>query len=198
MIARVLKVLHRIEREDTADRAVPNRPREERVFALHPDTAQLVHIMVQAARCTTLVEIGVSHGYSTLWLADAARITGGRLTSLEVSPRSIERARRNLDEGGLRDMVDFVEGDARETLRSLHGPVDFVLLDCWDALYVECLPLIVPLLTSGGLLVADNVTPGKPDSDSYISAVRACPQLETVSVPIGRDIEVSVKRLDAS
>ena len=195
MEEQILCVLHRLEREDAEDRKAVGRPREERMFTLHPDTARLIHIMIQSARCKALVEVGVAHGYSTIWLAHAARITGGRLTSLEVNPKSIEIARRNLAEGGLSDMVDFVLGDGRETLRTINGPIDFVLLDCWEYLYVDCLNLIAPILRPGGLLVADNVTPGTPEADRYIQALKEHPLMETVSVPIGRNIELSLRRL---
>ena len=194
----VLKVLRRMEKEDDEDRKIPDRPREDRMFTLHPDTSQLIHIMIQSAGCKSLVEIGVAHGYSTIWLAHAARITGGRLTSLEINPKNIERAGRNLTEAGLADMVNLVLGDGRETLRTIKGPIDFVLMDCWEWLYVDLLKLIVPMLRPGGLLAADNVAPGHTESDRYIQALRDDPRMETISVPIGRNIEVSGKSLNAT
>ena len=191
----VERVLRRLEEEDVEDRKVVDRPREERMFTLHPDSAQLLHMMIQAAGCKRLVEIGVAFGYSTIWLAHAARLTGGRLTSLEINPKTLEFGRRNVAEAGLSDVVDFVEGDALETLRDIRGPLDFVMMDCWEELYIPGLELIVPLLRPGGLLVTDNVTPGEPGTDPFIRALREHPMMETVSVPIGRDIEVSAKSL---
>ncbi|MBI2190410.1 MAG: class I SAM-dependent methyltransferase [Planctomycetes bacterium] len=190
----ILRVLHRMEEEDAEDRKAVGRPREDRMFTLHPDTSRLVHILIQSARCKSLVEIGVAHGYSTIWLAHAARIMGGHVTSLEVNPKSVEIARRNVKEAGLLSLVDFVLGDARETLKGLKGPVDFVLMDCWEWLYVDCLQTIVPLLRPGGLLVADNVEPGDAESDRYIRALEEHPLMETVPVPIGRKIEVSMRK----
>ena len=91
------------------------------MLALHPATARLAHIIIQAARFKNLVEVGVSHGYSTVWLADAARMTGGRLKAIDINPRSIDIGRRNLTEAGLADWVDFVVGDALEVLPGLEG-----------------------------------------------------------------------------
>jgi predicted O-methyltransferase YrrM len=195
MESNVARVLRRLKIEDSADRGVLDRPREERLFTLHPDSAELVRIMVQAAECKNIVEIGVAHGYSTICLAEAARSTGGKIKSLEINPKAIEFARQNLAEAGLSDMVEFLEGDARELLRAIQGPVEFVLMDCWEDVYIDCLKLIVPLLRPGGLLVADNVVPGNPESDGYVRALHENPEMDSVSVPIGRNIEVSVKRL---
>ena len=194
---KILRVLHRLEAEDAEDRLDLSRPKEERMFTLHPDTSRLVHIMIQSAGCKRIMEIGAAYGYSAIWLAHAARITGGRLTSLEINPKLIEIGRRNVEEAGLADMVDYVPGDARETLDTLETPLDFVLLDCWEPLYVEILDTLAPKLRPGGILVADNVNPGNPDSDQYIQALHEHPLMETVSVPIGREIEVSTRKLEA-
>ena len=199
----VQSAIERLEREDTENRAktgdwphakLLEKP-EEKMLALHPDTARLAHMMVQAAGYRNLVEIGVSHGYSTVWLADAARMTGGKLIALENNPRSVDIARRNIEDAGLTDSVEFVLGDALETLPKVQSPIDFCLLDCWEDLYIPCLKLIAPMLRPGGLLFADNVTPGYPDADKYLEALKGYPDLESVFVPIGRDLEVSVKSL---
>nr|ADI19353.1 predicted o-methyltransferase [uncultured Chloroflexi bacterium HF0500_03M05] len=195
MESEVKRVLHRLEEEDVEDRKMDDRPREERMFTLHSDSAQLLHIMIQTAGCKRLVEIGVAFGYSTIWLAHAAQLTGGRLTSLEVNPKTLEFGKQNVAEAGLSDMVDFIEGDALETLHDIQGPLDFVMMDCWEEIYIPCLEIIVPLLRPGGLLVTDNVTPGESGTDPFIKVLREHPLMETVSVPIGRDIEISVKSL---
>ena len=193
---KVWSVLHRLEAEDAEDRRTRNRPSGEAMLTLHPDTARLIHIMVQSTDAKRLVEIGGSHGYSTVWLTHAARITGGRFTSLEIHPKLIEIAKRNVAEAGLADSAEHILGDARETLGSVEGPLDFVLLDCWERLYVELLDPIAQKLRPGGLLVADNVMPGNEGSDEYIQALADHPLMESVSVPIGKQIEVSARRLE--
>ena len=165
------------------------------MLILHPDTSRLLHIMIQSAECKQLVEIGGAYSYSAIWLAHAARITGGQLTSLEINPKLIEIALQDMGEAGLIDMVEFVPGDARETLITIKTPFDFVLLDYWEWLYVEMLDMLATKLRPGGLLVADNIDPEKEESDLYIQARHNHPLMETVSVPIGRGIEVSTRRL---
>jgi len=190
---RIEKVLTRLEKEDDEDRRRLDRPREERMFTLHPDTSGLLHILVQSAGARNLVEIGVAYGYSTIWLAHVSQLTGGRLSSLEINPKLIEIAKQNVEEAGLSGQVDFVLGDARETVNSIALPFDFVLLDCWEWLYVEMLDVLAPRLRPGALVVADNVHPGTEDSDRFVEAVSAHTSFETVGVPIGRDIQVSMK-----
>ena len=196
----VSRVIHRLEEEDTEDRRIRTEqgkdPNREPMLTLHPHSARLCHILAQSICAKRLVEIGSSYGYSSVWLAHAARITGGQFTSLEINPKLIEIAKKNVAEAGLTDNVTFVAGDARETFGDMEGPLDFVLLDCWEPLYVQLLDLIASKLRPGGLLVADNVIPGREGSDEYIQAVADHPLMETVSVPIGKEIEVSVRRLE--
>ena len=193
-----LQVVERLERMDVEDRAIRasgmQRNPEDGLWALHPDTARLLHILVQAVGAKRMMEVGVSHGYSTLWLAHAARITGGRLTALEISEKSIETASANLEEAGLLDMVDFVPGDARETLATLEGQFDYILLDCWDRLYPEIIPHVIPLLREGGLMTTDNVDINDEGSRHFRSLLMAYDEIETKNVPIGLGgLEVSTK-----
>ena len=124
------------------------------MFTLHPDTSGLLHILVQSAGAKNLVEIGVAYGYSTIWLAHVSQLTGGRLSSLEINPKLIEIAKQNVEEAGLSGQVDFVLGDARETVNSIAVPFDFVLLDCWEWLYVEMLDVLAPRPLGAPLLAS--------------------------------------------
>ena len=69
---------------------------DEFLISIGPDTAKLLHLIITAARAQVIVELGASYGYSTLWLADAARTTGGRVHSLELSEAKVEHARGQL------------------------------------------------------------------------------------------------------
>lgn len=51
--------------------------------ASKPESAELLALLVLAKQAKSLLEIGTSGGYSTLWLADAVEQTGGRLTILK-------------------------------------------------------------------------------------------------------------------
>ena len=54
--------------------------------------------------------------------------------------------------------MTILEGDARQTLADVDGPVELVLLDGWKDLCVPVLRLLEPKLALGALVVADDVT----------------------------------------
>ena len=167
------------------------RPR--RMLNITRDTGRLLWILVRATRATRILEVGTSNAFSTIWLADAARATGGRVTTLEVNPDKIARARANLAGAGLADAVEIVEGPATETIATLPGPFDLVFLDADRPSYLTYLELVVPRLRTGGMLVADNVTSHASELTDYVNRVKSHPQLFTVTVPIGNGEEIALK-----
>lgn len=168
--------------------------RDEFLLAVGPATGQLMSLLVKEAKARTIVEIGTSYGYSTLWLADAARSTGGRVVTLDLDPEKQNYARSQLQKAGLQDFVDFKAGDARESLRLLDTPVDFVLLDLWKDLYVPCFDLFYPKLTPGALVVADNML-YPPSSNThavtYRKHVRSKADMQSLLLPVGSGLELS-------
>ncbi len=167
------------------------RPR--RMLNITSDTGRLLWILVKAIGASRILEVGTSNAYSTIWLADAARETGGRVTTLELNPDKVKLARANLARAGLADRVDLLEGRAAETLATLPGPFDFVFLDADRPNYLTYLDLVVPRVATRGLIVADNVTSHAEELRPYLARVKSHPALFSVTVPIGNGEEISLK-----
>ena len=176
---------------DENDNRETERPK--RMLNITPDTGRLLWIMIRATHATRILEIGTSNAYSTIWLADAARETGGHVTTLEVNPGKVLLARKNLARAGLADRVEVLEGRAADLLGRLPGPFDFVFLDADRPNYLAYLELVVPKLVAGGLLVADNVTSHAQELTYYLARVKSHPALYSVTVPIGKGEEIAFK-----
>jgi len=129
---------------------------------------RLLYVLARTKKARCIVEFGTSFGLSTIFLAAAlhdnldadafgAARGRGRVITTELEPSKVARARANLVEAGLGDLVDVREGDALDTLRErIDGPIDLVLLDGAKPLYVPVLRLLEPALAPGALVVADN------------------------------------------
>ena len=167
------------------------RPR--RMLNITPDTGRLLWIMIRTTGASRILEVGTSNAFSTIWLADAARETAGRVTTLEMNPDKITLARKNLARAGLADRVEIVPGPAANTLRDVPGPFDFIFLDADRPNYLTYLELVVPKLVTGGLLVADNVVSHASELQDYLARVKSHPALFSVTVPIGNGEEISLK-----
>ena len=167
--------------------------RDKRMLNITPDTGRLLWIMIRSSRATRILEVGTSNAYSTIWLADAARETGGRVITLEANPAKAQMARENLTRAGCADRVQILEGRAADLLKTLSGPFDFIFLDADRPNYLTYLELLVPKLAPRGLLVADNVTSHAHELGDFLARVKSHPALFSVTVPIGKGEEVSLK-----
>src|SRR6478609_542082 len=86
--------------------------RLERFRHVEPPTAELLGVLIRAVGARGVLELGTSNGYSTIWLADAARVNGGRVVSVDVDATRSELARENLRGVGLSEVVELRVGDA--------------------------------------------------------------------------------------
>ena len=171
--------------------------RDDFLLPVGLDAARFLNMLSKSSKAQVILEIGTSYGYSTIWLAEAARQTGGKVISLEQDKRKAAFARAMLEEAGLADVVDFKIGDALESLRQLTVSPDFVLVDLWKEFYVPCFDLFYPKLETGAYVVADNMlfpVSHHADATAYRKAVRETQAFDSVLLPIGSGLEVSFLR----
>ncbi len=174
--------LYREGREHDASRA----DRLDRFRNVEPETARLMAVLVRAMGARDLLEIGTSNGYSTVWLADAARATGGRVTSVDIDPARTAMAAENLRRTGLEDVVELRTDDAAETLRAApDATYDFIFLDSERPAYVAYWPELVRVLRPSGLLVVDNVISHAGEVAEFIALVEAEERVEQALAPSG-------------
>ena len=135
------------------------------------EAGRLLYSLVRATRPQTVVEFGMSLGLSGIHLASAVKDNGsGRVVTTELSAAKIATAKKNFADAGLADVITVLEGDALQTLKTLDGPVDFVLLDGWKEFYLPVIELLEPRLSPGTLIVADNTN--MADTQPYLDYVR--------------------------
>jgi predicted O-methyltransferase YrrM len=157
-----------------------------RLRNVEPDTAQLLAVLVRATGARALLELGTSNGYSTLWLADAVRATGGRILSVDVDSQRSAQAGQNLDRAGLRDLVELRAQDAAVTLRESSGAEwDMIFLDAERPAYPGYWPDLVRVLRPGGLLAIDNALSHAEEIRDFRELIRTDKRVSEALVPTG-------------
>ena len=170
--------------------------RDEFLLPVGPEVGAFLHALILARRPRRILELGTSYGYSTLFLADAARAVGARVITMELADYKQAHAREQLEAAGLADVVDWRCGDAVAMTAADPGTFDFALLDIWKELYLPCFEALYPKLEEEGVICADNmITPevARPEVRAYRAAVQAKPDLQTALLPIGQGIELTVR-----
>jgi predicted O-methyltransferase YrrM len=167
----------------------------DKLVALEPDKAEFCHLVCRALRATRVVEVGTSYGVSTLYLADAVRANGGGVViGTEHEAGKAAAARANFAEAGLSELIDLREGDLRETLKVIEGPVDFVLMDIWTEMARPAIELIAPHLRPGAVVVADNTTQVRHAYKAFFDFVEDPKNgLSTLTLPFQGGLEFCVK-----
>jgi len=121
--------------------------------------------------CKTVVEFGTSFGISTIYLADAARLTGGRVITTELLESKALKAHDNISEAELASYVEVRIGDALETLEGFAEEIDFLFLDGWKDLYLPLFQMLEPKFKKSALVYADNMNmPGTRDYGQYVQS----------------------------
>lgn len=119
----------------------------------------LLKVLARSTGAKRILEIGTLGGYSTVWLAQSLA-PGGKVVSLEFSPKHAEVAARNLAQAGVSDLVEIKVGAALDTLPSLEGPFDFIFVDADKRNNPRYLEWGLKLARPGALILIDNVVRG--------------------------------------
>ena len=188
---RVRAVLKRLEAEDARERE-EGVARELRARQVARTTGQFLFSLVAPQWDCEVLEIGGSRGYSSIWFGAGVRYLGGRVLSLESDPAKVEAWRRNVEEAGLAETVELMEGDAFETLPQIEDVFDVVFIDAEKDDYERLFELARGKVEPGGLVVADNVLSHVETLGAYSEARQADPTTESVTLPLDRGLELSV------
>jgi len=156
---------------------------------VEPETAEMLGVLVRAKDAKRVLEIGTSNGYSTIWLADAAEATGGRVVTLEIEPARTALARENLAAAGLEARVELHTEDAGRALRAFPDDAfDVVFLDAERPAYVGYWPDLVRVLAPAGLLAVDNVISHAAEVEDFRRVVQRDERVSAALVPIGAGV----------
>lgn len=168
--------------------------RDEFLLSIGYETAVFLNGMIKSSKSVSILEIGASYGYSTIWLAEAARENKGKVISLEIDKTKIAYAKEKLEDCGLSDFVEFRQGDALEELKNIKEKFDFVLVDIWKEIYVDCFDLFYPKLKKNAWVIADNMIfppHSNLETKAYRNRLHKKGTFASILLPIGSGMEVS-------
>ena len=169
--------------------------RLDRWRVLEPDAGRLVWFLAQVLAARNIVEIGTSRGVSTLWLADAARSTGGHVLTLDVDSGPPGRGPRERARGRSRRARDVPPRRRRRRAgrpgRRLGRPA---VPRRRAGEYPAWWPHPMRVLRPGGLLVADNATSHPEEIAPLRALVEAEPGMVTITVGVGKGELLALRR----
>ncbi len=129
---------------------------ENAYLPISKEQGETIRQLIIENDCKNIVEFGTSFGISTIYLADAARQTGGKVISTELLESKATKAKQNIEDAGLSNYTEIRIGDALETLSGYSKPLDFLFLDGWKDVYLPLFKMLESQFHKGTLIYADN------------------------------------------
>jgi predicted O-methyltransferase YrrM len=166
--------------------------RKKKLLNLERPTAELLYVLLQASGSKTVLEIGTSNGYSTIWIAAALKhLADTKFISVEVLPEKLALARKNLARAGFEGRVELIEGNATEVVARLTGPFDCIFFDADRVSAPAQLQLLLPKLTGSVLLLADNALSHPQEISAYRAMVEGLRDFVCTLTPVGKGLHIA-------
>ena len=183
---------------------------KDQVPVIRRETQSLLKVLLTIKMPSRILEVGTAVGFSALLMSTYAP-ENCRITTIENYDKRIPIARENFKKAGKEEQITLLEGDAREILKTLEGPFDFIFMDAAKGQYIHFLPDVLRLLSRSGILISDNVLQDGDIIESHfaverrnrtiykrmredLSALKNSDVLETSILPLGDGVALSVKK----
>lgn len=189
---------------------IENEAKRTNVPIIRTQVQSLIKLLLAVRKPASILEVGCAVGFSTLLMSEYAP-EGCHITTIEKYEKRIPVARENFRRAGREDKITLLEGDAADILKDLDGTFDLIFMDAAKGQYIHFLPDVLRLLSEGGILLSDNVLQDGDIIESrfavtrrnrtihsrmreYLYELKHHQDLETVILPVGDGVTVSVHR----
>jgi caffeoyl-CoA O-methyltransferase len=162
-----------------------------------------LQMLVRMTQARRVLEIGTFTGYSALMMAEGLP-DNGELITCDVDPTATSMAREFFARSPHGRKISLRMGPALETLKGLRGPFDLVFIDADKQNYSAYYDAVLPLLRTGGLLVADNtlwsgrvLEPKEPNDHAIVAfnaKVAADPRVQKALLTVRDGMTLALKR----
>lgn len=176
---------------------------------IRKESRNLLRVLLKIKKPGRVLEVGTAIGFSAILMGECLP-DDSHITTIEKYEKRIPVARENFKRAGMEEKITLIEGDASEVLKELSGSFDFIFMDAAKGQYIHFFPEVMRLLRSGGILVSDNVLQDGDVVESryavvrrnrtihsrmreYLWTLKHMDSLETIVLPIGDGMTVSVK-----
>lgn len=183
-----MKYLEAIDARDRTD----GTPRLERLRQIPPETGRFIAMLATVAPAGSIIEIGTSAGYSTLWLCLAGILMNRKITTYELLEDKVKLAQETFEEAGVTNLVTLVQGNALDYLAGLKK-ISFCFLDAEKEIYSDCYKAVIPNLVNGGILAADNAINHQSTLKPMFDYVQSDKRVDSMVVPVGKGVLVCRK-----
>ncbi|MDH3656902.1 MAG: O-methyltransferase [Nitrosopumilus sp.] len=202
---KILRIIDELQKRSNYEQEHKDEFSEEnRMLAITRDTGEFYNLLLKALGVKRILEIGLSHGYSTLWFADAIlseNPSNSCVITIEKDHSKVKIAQENFRKAGIENFVTVKHGDGIKILNEMledfnknfqKDYFDFVFIDADKENSIQYFELCLPMIRKNGIIAADNILDMK-EMEEYTKYVKNRSNIQTVTLPIGWGQELSLK-----
>ncbi len=185
----------------------------DEVPIIRKEAQSLLRFLLCLLKPDKILEVGCAVGFSSAFMSEYMP-ENCTITTIEKVEMRIKEAKKNLAAIPRAEQVTLLCGDANEVLKELADKGEsypFIFMDAAKGQYMNFLPHLMKLLPVGGILITDNVLQEGTIVESkytiprrertihmrmreYVYTLKHMEELETVVLPVGDGVTLSVKR----
>ena len=168
---------------------------------------RLLKMLVRMAKPQRILELGTFSGYSAQCLAEGMLSDDAQLHTIEIEDELEDFLRQHFADSPVGHRIHLHIGDASQILPQLNLMFDLVFIDANKRHYPQYYELVLPWLTPGGFIIADNTlwdgkvaephTKIDPQTEGILSfnqMVAADPRVEKVIIPVRDGLTIIYKK----
>ena len=168
---------------------------------------RLLKMLVRMAKPERILELGTFSGYSAQCLAEGLLSADAQVHTIEIEDELEDFLRQHFADSPVGHRIHLHIGDACQILPQLNLMFDLVFIDANKRHYPQYYELVLPWLTPGGFIIADNTLwDGKvaephakidPQTEGILSfnqMVAADPRVEKVIIPVRDGLTIIYKK----
>ena len=147
--------------------------------------------LIKKNNLKNIVEFGTSFGISTLFLAQGALETKGRIITTELIASKAEKAMENFKKAEVSNIIDVRIGDAMQTLQNHKAPIDLLFLDGWKDLYQPLFNMLESNFHTNTIIYVDNAN--MTESRAFLKEVGRNDKYTLESIFDGKVVLIRIK-----
>ena len=116
---------------------------------------RVLKMLIQMAKPLNVLELGTFSGYATLCMAEGLS-EDAEIHTFEVFDENEDFLRKWFEGSAYKDKIHLHIGDALQLVPQMQQRWDFAFIDADKREYVAYYEMLLPLMSPGGFIVADN------------------------------------------
>ena len=223
---KTMAVLKRIREQSLREDGNDSIPAGRKLYAIPFESGWFLYTLVRLIKPRLALEIGMSAGMSTIFIARAIKdnvqslavsrqsldVSSGqsavadetppiqsslmarpRLYTMEYDERKLALGRKNLEEVGLLDWVEIIEGDAKVNVKKLEGTFEFVFNDAEKVDYLYFIKELERVTKVGSVVISDNAISHRDMLQDFFVYLAESQKWLSQTIPIGNGLEMSLR-----